>query len=480
MDRFFGSIFKVVLRYRQSLQTCEMLTIVRFLRHGKILIYGDESIMNVPTFTVQEGSGSSQEYPMTQNVFFIGRGLECDIVIDKSNISRKHTQISRDGEKFFIEDLKSVNGTFINASPVLEKREIKHMDVIQIGSTMIVFNDPDNPSHITPSGASTRLGLDEGCSFEYMKVILKQLEDNIALVFKGKAEVIRNIIVSLLADGHVLIEDAPGVGKSMLAQAVSKSIQGVYKRIQFTPDMLPSDITGMSIYDESKKEFKFMPGPIFGNIILADEINRTTPRTQSSLLECMSESIVTIDGRPHVLPKPFFVIATQNPDDYHGTYPLPEPQLDRFLMRISIGYPSPEVEREILCSQSFSHPLNEISYVVRASDIVRSHSVVRKIHISDEVRNYIVAIAGATRNHPALTSGCSPRASLALMRVSQSLAAYYGRQYVIPRDVREMVKPVLAHRIRLKLRYQGEWRSVNDVLDSILESIPLANEEKGL
>ena len=436
--------------------------------------------MNVPTFTVQEGSGSSREYPMTRDDFFIGRGMECNIVIDKNDISRKHTRISRDGEKFFIEDLKSVNGTFLNASPVQERREIKHMDVIQVGSTMIVFNDPDNPSHMNNAGASTRVGLDEGCSFEYMKVIIKQLEDNIAVVFKGKPEVIRDIIVCLFADGHILIEDAPGVGKSMLAQAMSKSIQGVYKRIQFTPDMLPSDITGMSIYDESKKEFKFMPGPIFGNIILADEINRTTPRTQSSLLECMSESVVTIDGHPHVLPKPFFVIATQNPDDYHGTYPLPEPQLDRFMMRLSIGYPSQEVEKDILRSQTVSHPLNEISYVVKASDIVRSHSVVRKIHISDEVRNDIVAIAGATRCHPALTNGCSPRSSLALMRVSQSLAAYYGRQYVIPRDVREMVKPVLAHRIRLKMRYQGEWRSVNDVLDSILESIPMANEEKGL
>jgi MoxR-like ATPase len=436
--------------------------------------------MNVPTFTVQEGSGSSREYPMSDNDFFIGRDLECNIVIDKNDISRKHTHISREGEKFFIEDLKSVNGTFLNASPVEERREIKHMDVIQVGSTMIVFNDPDNLSHLGPSGTSVRAGLEEGCSFEYMRVIIKQLEDNISVVFKGKAEVVRNIIVCLFADGHVLIEDAPGVGKSMLAQALSKSIQGVYKRIQFTPDMLPSDITGMSIYDEAKREFKFMPGPIFGNIILADEINRTTPRTQSSLLECMSESIITIDGRPHVLPKPFFVIATQNPDDYHGTYPLPEPQLDRFLMRLSIGYPSREVELDILRSQTFSHPLNEISYVVKASDIVRAHAQIRKIHISDEVRNYIVAIAEASRNHPALTVGCSPRASLALMRVSQSLACYYGRKYVIPRDVREMVKPVLAHRIRLKLRYQGEWRSVNDVLESILESIPMVNEEKDL
>jgi MoxR-like ATPase len=244
--------------------------------------------------------------------------------------------------------------------------------------------------------------------------------------------------------------------------------------------MLPSDITGISVYNEQDHEFSFMPGPIFGNIILADEINRTTPRTQSSLLECMSESVITIDGKPHMLPKPFYVVATQNPQDYHGTYPLPEPQLDRFLMRISIGYPSHDAEKEILDSQISCHPLSNISYVVKAMEIVQCQALVRQVHISEPIKEYIVKIVSATRDHQALASACSPRASLALMRVSQSLAAYHGRKYVIPRDVRELVAPVLGHRITLKLRAEGEWESSADVLNEILEHIPVETEEEGL
>ncbi|MFA7231278.1 MAG: AAA family ATPase [Victivallaceae bacterium] len=434
---------------------------------------------NLPTFTVQEGYGKSHEYVMDGNQVVVGRDSECNIVITKSDASRKHARIFRDGNRFILEDLKSVNGTFVNSTPIADKCEIKHMDIIQIGSCMLVFNDPDNPSKLDAENTKTKT-LDVNFSFDFIKYVVKKLEENIGRVFKGKPEVIRNVVVCLFADGHLLIEDAPGVGKSMLAQTLAKSIQANYKRIQFTPDMLPSDITGMNIYDETTKEFKFMPGPIFGNVILADEINRTTPRTQSSLLECMSESVITIDGKPHVLPKPFFVIATQNPDDYHGTYPLPEPQLDRFLMRLSIGYPDAAAEKEILESQITSHPLNEISYVIKAMDVVRCHSLVRKILTSDAIKEYIVKISNETRKHPALTNGCSPRASLALMRSSQSLAAYYGRNYVIPRDVREMVKPVLAHRVRLKLRYQGEWSSSEKVLDSIIESIPMSNEDKNL
>jgi MoxR-like ATPase len=292
--------------------------------------------------------------------------------------------------------------------------------------------------------------------------------------------VIRNLIVCLFADGHLLLEDAPGVGKSVLAQTLAKSIQGVYRRIQFTPDMLPSDVTGMNIYDEGAKQFKFLPGPIFGNIILADEINRTTPRTQSSLLECMSESLITLDGKTHVLPKPFFVVATQNPEDYHGTYPLPEPQLDRFLMRLSVGYPDAVAEKEILISQGTIHPLKTISYVIKATDIVRCNALIRQVLISDKLKEYIIKISNATREHSALCGGCSPRASLALMRVSQALAAYYSRDYVIPRDIREMVKPVLAHRLKLKLRVQGEWNNVENVLDAILADIPMENEDNNL
>lgn len=241
--------------------------------------------------------------------------------------------------------------------------------------------------------------------------------------------------------------------------------------------MLPSDITGTNIFDEATGTFKFLPGPIFGNVILADEINRTTPRTQSSLLECMSESSITIDGKGHVLPKPFFVIATQNPEDYHGTYPLPEPQLDRFLMRLSIGYPSPEAEMEILSSQISGHPLNSISYVIKSNDVVYCQAQVRKVKVSPQIKEYIIRIANATREHPALANGCSPRASLALMRCSQSLAAYSGRDFVTPKDVRALLKLVIGHRLRLKLRSRSEWKSVDHVLDSILDSIKLKNED---
>lgn len=431
-----------------------------------------------PILTIQEGYGKSRDYPMEKNLTVIGRGNECDIIINKSDVSRRHAELRRSGDTFLLKDLHSANGTFINNSPVTEPCPVKHMDVIQIGSSMIVFNDPDNVVRIQ-AGAQDSDG-EEISSVGFLKNVIALLEENIGKVFKGKPDVIRNIIVCLFADGHVLVEDMPGVGKSVLAQALAKSIQANYKRIQFTPDMMPSDITGMSVYDEGKNEFRFVPGPIFGNIILADEINRTTPRTQSSLLECMSESVITIDGRQHVLPKPFFVIATQNPDDYHGTYPLPEPQLDRFMMKLSIGYPAAGAEKEILASQAESHPLNRISYVIKSNDVLRCHALVRKVHISEKIKDYIVAIANATRCHPALVGGCSPRASLALMRVSQSLAAYYGRDFVIPGDVRGMAVPVLAHRLRLKLRSRGEWKSVNAVLESILESIPMDNEDKGV
>ncbi len=433
---------------------------------------------NLPTLTIQEGYGSTREFVMKKKSIIIGRDPECDIVIDKNEASRQHAKLTRKDDGFFIQDLKSVNGVFLNSMPISGEQQIKHQDIIQIGSAMLVFNDPNNLllDHDLQSTA-TKTVESMNFSFDFIKYVVQKLEENISIVFKGKPEVIRNAIVCLFADGHLLLEDMPGVGKSILAQTLAKSIQGVYRRIQFTPDMLPSDVTGMNIYDEGSKEFRFIPGPIFGNVILADEINRTTPRTQSSLLECMSESVITIDGKTHVLPKPFFVIATQNPEDYHGTYPLPEPQLDRFLMRLSIGYPEAAAEKEIMVSQATIHPLNTISYVVKATDIVHCNALTRKVIVSDKLKEYIIKISNATREHPALCGGCSPRASLGLMRVSQALAAYYARDYVLPRDVREMVKPVLAHRMKLKLRVQGEWTNVDNVLDAILEEIPMENED---
>lgn len=423
---------------------------------------------NQPTLTIQEGYGAGHEIVLDHDNIVIGRDPECDIQINDRNVSRHHLRISGTPGNMFAEDLGSANGTFVNSQPI-RKKQIKHLDVIQIGSVMMVFNAPDCSG---PDEENTN-----SYTFEFLHRTVANLERNIAIVFKGKPEVIQNVIVCMLADGHLLIEDVPGVGKSVLAQALAKSVQAQYRRIQFTPDMLPSDITGMNIYDEKEKTFKFLPGPIFGNVILADEINRTTPRTQSSLLECMSESVVTIDGRAHVLPKPFFVIATQNSEDYHGTYPLPEPQLDRFFMQISIGYPKPEDEMEILTSQTNSHPLSAISYVIKGTDVVHCQALVRSVRVSEQVKRYIVDIINETRRHPALNNGGSPRATLALMRCAQSLAAYRGRDFVTPKDIRDILPAVLAHRLHLKLRAQAEWKSVENVLNSIIESIRLENEE---
>ena len=432
----------------------------------------------MPTFNVQKGYDKLTEFKVKPGSMVIGRDPSCDFMIDTGEVSRRHVKVTmKDDNKVFIEDLNSSNGTFVNYSPIEGQHELKHMDVVQIGGNMFVFNNMDLPSEAEQLSTKPGFKTQEYYSFAFMGITISKIEDNIKKVFKGKPEVIRNVIICLLSDGHLLIEDVPGVGKSMLAQALAKSIHGVYRRIQFTPDMMPSDITGINVYDDKTKEFAFVPGPIFGNVILADEINRTTPRTQASLLECMSESVVTVDGKPHLLQKPFYVIATQNPSDYHGTYPLPEPQLDRFLMRISIGYPQKSEEMEILCSQAKKHPLNEITHVVKSTEILQCHALVKQIHVSDSVREYILNVAAATRAHPALETGCSPRASLALMRASQCLAAYNGREYVIPKDVRDLVQPVLGHRVSLKLRAQGEWGGTAEVLASVLEKIPLEDED---
>ncbi len=435
----------------------------------------------MPSFTVQEGYNKRVEIKLHEGELVIGRDdTLCGFVVNDPNVSRAHAKVVCREGRIKIEDLHSQNGTYVNSSPIDRPCELKHMDIVQIGRNVFVFNDSEPLAATDSVAIAKKRSLDETgrfFTFDLMSQVVKKIEANMRMVFKGKPEVIRNMLVCLFADGHILVEDVPGVGKSVMAQAMAKSVRAVYKRIQFTPDMLPSDITGVSIYDERTRQFNFMPGPIFGNIILADEINRTTPRTQSSLLECMSEAVVTVDGNPHVLPKPFFVVATQNPSDYHGTYPLPEPQLDRFLMRISIGYPDSASEKDILSSQMNRHPLNDISFVVEAMDIVQCQARVRAVHVSEPVKDYIVRIAEATRAHPALSVGCSPRASLALMRVGQSLAAYYGREYVLPRDIAELAIPALAHRVILKQRARSEWASSSEVIADILSKIPHDKEE---
>ncbi len=424
----------------------------------------------MPKLIVQQGYYERGEFELKEGETILGRDESCDIMIPDGQVSRKHTKLNFDGKETTVEDLGSFNGTFLNWTPINEKKTIKHLDVLQICKNIFVYNESEDVVEDTVSNKASQTG--SNYTLEYLREVVNKIEKNIQLVFKGKPEVVRNVLICMISDGHVLLEDAPGVGKTMLAQAVAKSIQGAFRRIQFTPDMLPSDITGISVYNEQVREFKFIPGPIFGNVILADEINRTTPRTQSSLLECMNDAIVTVDGKAQVLPRPFFVIATQNPMHHHGTYPLPEAQLDRFLMRLSIGYPDQATEREILSSQMHSHPLNSITYVAKALDIVQCTALVRRVHVSDALKNYIVEISNATREHPALVCGVSPRASLALMRAGQALAAYSGRRYVIPADIKNLAPHVLAHRVQLKLRAQVEFSDGKQVVDAIVKSIP--------
>ncbi|MCJ8328410.1 MAG: AAA family ATPase [Lentisphaeria bacterium] len=423
----------------------------------------------MPKLIVQQGHFERGEIEITKGELLIGRDDDCDIKIPDGQVSRHHAKLIFDGKKTTLVDLGSYNGSYLNWNPIDEKSDVKHLDVIQIGKNVFVYNEDENVVEITVD-EQDEFKTGEFFTFEFLRNLCSRIELNVAKVFKGKEDVIRNVLVCMLADGHILIEDRPGVGKSILAQALAKSINGSYKRIQFTPDMLPSDIVGISIYQDDTKDFKFIPGPIFGNIILADEINRTTPRTQSGLLECMNDAVVTVDGKSQVLPRPFFVMATQNPSGHQGTYPLPEAQLDRFLMKINVGYPTPEVELEILESQATRHPINDISYVAYALDIVKCCALVRKVHVSDAIKDLIIKIVNATREHPAVVEGVSPRGSLALMRASQALAAYYGRRYVMPADIKEIAIPVMSHRIQMKLRAQSDFVSTDDLVMDIVNS----------
>ncbi len=273
------------------------------------------------------------------------------------------------------------------------------------------------------------------------------LRRSIGLVIVGKDEAVRLAVVGLLSGGHVLIEDIPGVGKTTLARALARSLACSFRRIQFTPDLLPSDITGISVYDQEAKEFSFKRGPIFTNIIVADEINRTTPRTQSALLEAMNACTVTVDGSTHALPRPFMVLATQNPMEFTGTYPLPESQLDRFLLRIVMHYPSQEEEKQILTSRRLNDPLDSLRPVLTAEQTVHLIEAVKTVTVADTVLDYLTTIIEKTRNHRDLLVGASPRASLGLRRAAQALALVEGRDYVLPDDIKALAVPVLSHRL---------------------------------
>ena len=296
---------------------------------------------------------------------------------------------------------------------------------------------------------------------------------NIERVIVGKHAEVRLAMVALLTEGHILIEDVPGVGKTMLAKALSRSIGCSFRRIQFTPDLLPSDVTGLSIFNQKSQDFEFRPGPIMAQVVLADEINRATPKTQSALLECMEERQATIDGVTHPMPDPFLVIATQNPIEYEGTFALPEAQLDRFMLRIRLGYPQLLDEIVILDEQKRTHPLEDLAEVCSVDELRALQASVREVYVDPAVSDYIVRLVAATRTHPDVYLGASPRGSIALYRATQALAGLLGRDYVIPDDVKALAEPALAHRVIIKTSSSIHDVSASNVVRELLDSTPI-------
>ncbi len=301
--------------------------------------------------------------------------------------------------------------------------------------------------------------------------IAREIVDNVSKVIVGKQPVIKRALAAVIAKGHILIEDVPGVGKTMLAKSISSSIGCSFKRIQFTPDLLPSDIVGVSIYNQSTREFQFRPGPVMAQIVLVDEINRATPKTQSALLEAMEELQVSVDGVTRPLEQPFIVMATQNPIEYEGTFPLPEAQLDRFLMRISLGYPSFTDELSVIEQQEKTHPIDELEAVASPEDVIKLQKAAQNIYVDTAVREYIVGLIEATRNHEDVSLGASPRASLGMFRAVRGMAILRDRDYAIPDDVKELAYAVLAHRLILSPAARMRGLHTGQVIDGLLESV---------
>ena len=302
---------------------------------------------------------------------------------------------------------------------------------------------------------------------------LAALRAQLSAVILGKPDAIDHVLVALLAGQHLLLEDVPGVGKTTLAKALARAFSGSFRRVQFTPDLLPADILGASVYNPKDGSFSFKEGPVFANVLLADEINRASPRTQSALLEAMSEGQVSSEGTTRALPAPFLVLATQNPVEFHGTYPLPEAQLDRFGLRIGLGYPAAEAELEVLYSQAARHPLESVEAVLSAADVTALQAATRAVRIDRSLGRYVVALAEATRRHAQVKLGCSPRGSLMLFRAAQARALLEGRDFVVPEDVKAQAIPVLAHRLGLetKARYTGV--SKEDLVREVLDAVPV-------
>jgi len=306
-----------------------------------------------------------------------------------------------------------------------------------------------------------------------VQAIAEKVIENVEKVIIGKHEEIKLTLVGLLCRGHLLIEDVPGVGKTMLARSIAKSIGCTFRRIQFTPDMLPSDVTGVSVFNQKTREFEFRPGPVMAQIVLTDEINRATPKTQSALLEAMQEQQVTVDGVTYPIPEPFLVLATQNPVEYEGTFPLPEAQLDRFMMRISLGYPSPENEIAILDSQQYVHPVETLEQVIDIQELLNAQERVKEVYVDSLVKEYIVSLVNATRDHPDVYLGASPRGSLALYKTSRARAAILGRDYVIPDDIKALAITALAHRLIVSPSARIKEVDPRAVVEETLESVPV-------
>ena len=314
--------------------------------------------------------------------------------------------------------------------------------------------------------------------FSQFQSSFERIADNIEKAIQGKDEVVRLSLVALVAEGHLLLEDVPGVGKTMLAKSLAKTLGCSWQRIQFTPDLLPSDVTGVNVWNKTTGAFGFKPGAVFANICLGDEINRASPKTQSALLECMEERQVTVDGVSHVLERPFMVIATQNPIEHEGTYPLPESQLDRFMMRLSIGYPNRDSELEILETHGTRSPLEELNSVTDAGEVITLTKMAHAVHVAPTLKHYIVELAESTRDHPDVYLGVSPRASLYLLKAARAMAASRGRDYVIPDDIKDLAIPVLAHRILLSPEAQMRGAGAEDVLESLLGRVPIPAREQ--